>query len=325
MAINKLYFSTIDHNWNKHPTILLTDKNLTNAITTTEVKDYHTSINDVTYQNLYTACFHAQKLFLVDIDLEFVSKCTDTDIVWQMGRLFNEYYRNLQKVNDQAPILDLTFSNFNVSVASRKTENTMLWTAGCSYTAGVGVMQDQRWGSILSKMLDLPESSLSKNGASITWAADQIIRADINPGDTVIWGITTVPRVDYATGWKLETNTIANVSKNQLLAIPINPDYCTSLTHVMHCVRSILQVINFCKKIGVKLYIINFLEVTWLPIIFKEHANFLDLVKDSPWDITRNIPKPIDIGTDKRHPGPLQHKQYAELIYNFIQHTERSK
>jgi len=322
MAIDKLYFSTVNYDWNKHPTTLLTGKNLTETITNAELKDYHTSVDDITYQNLYSACFHARELFLVDIDLDYVSKLKDTDTVWQMGRLFNEFYRNLEKVKEKQVILDLIYSKFDVCVANRKISGAMLWTAGCSYTAGIGVDHDQRWASILSKRLNLPESSLSKNGASIIWAADQILRSDINPGDTLIWGITTVPRVDYAKGWKLETGTLPNILRDEKWNLPNAPEYYTSLTHVVHCIRSILQVINFCKKTGVKLYIVNLLDVTWVPIIFKDHAYFLDLVKDSPMDVDQNIPQPIDLGTDNSHPGPLQHKKYAELIYNFIQKTQ---
>jgi hypothetical protein len=322
MAINKLYFSTVDFCWDNHPSTLLTNKNLSNAIADTECNDYHTSVEDITYENLHLVCWHAHELFLVNIDLGTILEITNPENVLQMGRLLNEFYRNLQKVNTKQAVLDLNFSKFDICVADRKTSNTMLWTTGCSYTFGTGVNPDQRWGSILSKMLDLPESSLSKNGASITWAADQILRADINPGDTVVWGITTVPRVDYANGWKLETNTVANVFAKQIpVLIPF--DYYNSLTHVIKCIHSILQVSNFCKKIGAKLYIINFLDITWLPIVFKEHPNFLDLVKDVPLDRNTGIPEPIDIGTDGLHPGPMQHKKYAELIYDFIQHAEK--
>jgi lysophospholipase L1-like esterase len=144
-------------------------------------------------------------------------------------------------------------------------------------------------------------------------------------GDTLVWGITTLARVDYADGWKLNTNTAANMIGLYPDCLPTNIEYYYELTNLLICIRSILQVINFCKKIGVKLYLVNFLEVTWLPLMFNKSKNFLDLTKDYSFDGITHYPQPVDIGTDGLHPGPVTHKKYAEAIYQFLKEDNHGK
>lgn len=326
MTINKLYISTVDYSWAKHSSRLLNAKNLDTAITSTGVEDYHTSIEDLETRNLYKALQAATELILVDVDLQYIASLKDPSQVYNFGRLLNELCRNFPKLSNQTTLTDLNLATVDNRFAHRNTQMPVLWTAGCSFTAGTAVNWDQRWGSILSQQLQLPEISLSKKGASITWAADQILTADINAGDTVVWGLTTVPRADYARSWKLETNSLPGIlwHKSEVV-LPNDLDYYTSLTHVLHCIRSIMQVINFCKKVGVELYIVNFLEVTWVPIIFKDWKNFLDIAKDYPIDSECDSPVWIDYAPDNLHPGPLQHEEYAELIFNFIKGKNNGK
>jgi len=100
-----------------------------------------------------------------------------------------------------------------------------------------------------------------------------------------------------------------------------NPNYFDSTTNKILYYRDILNVINFCNKLDANLYIINFLEDGITPIIFKDYNNFLDISYSynnyqNNWDF-------VDYGTDNCHPGPKQHKIFADHIYKFI--TEKSK
>ena len=75
--------------------------------------------------------------------------------------------------------LDLCYFNPTINPLAdlRKTENTQLWFAGCSFTYGVGVDSSQRYGQLVANHFNLPCSFLSKPGSSIAWAADQILRS----------------------------------------------------------------------------------------------------------------------------------------------------
>jgi len=54
-----------------------------------------------------------------------------------------------------------------------------------------------------------------------------------------------------------------------------------------------------------------------------DFENFIDLTQDLP--INGNTVKFIDLGSDNRHPGPQQHQQYAEKIFNLIKESNHGK
>lgn len=83
-------------------------------------------------------------------------------------------------------------------VDHRKTQSQQIWISGCSFAKGVALESDkQRYGQIVSSYFDLPVSFLVKEGSSIDWANDQILRADIRPGDILIWALTGVNRTTW--------------------------------------------------------------------------------------------------------------------------------
>ena len=194
----------------------------------------------------------------------------------------------------------------------RKTENPQLWIVGCSFSYGFGVEPSQRYGQLIANELDLPVSFLTKRGTSIQWAADQILRSDIRPGDTVVWGLTSSNRFAYFHNGKiLEILTSAYVRNPELNKIvDINRLDLDDLLY--HNVLSIFQVVNFCNKLGIKLIIANLLGDTLGPYLInrKEFISLIDQV--SPVD------KLLDYGTDNSHPGPLTHKYYSEQILKKI-------
>jgi hypothetical protein len=201
-------------------------------------------------------------------------------------------------------------------VAQRKTKNKNLWAVGCSITHGDGVKDDEKYPVLLEKMLGLPVTVLSSSGSSIAWQADQILQSDIARDDIIVWGLTSFNRIDIAEGYNLQPYSITDYVKY----IPSTKqywkiDYFNSLTQSVPCIKNILQVINFCKKVGAKLYLINLLETTWVNFIFKNEKNYLDLTK--PFN-SNNLHEFLDFGADNEHPGPKQHQEYAVNIFNFI-------
>ena len=191
--------------------------------------------------------------------------------------------------------------------AVRSADKSILWTAGCSYTEGVGVDWEQRYGHLLAEKLSMPEVSLSRGGASIGWAADQLLRSDIRPGDIVVWGLTESARIDTNEEFSLKsapaTVYLTKVNKEKHYW---NIDYFGSLSQEVLVARNVLQVIHYFNRIGVKLILANLLNSTVLRLI--ENHNTIDL-----W-----VKEYLDLGTDNTHPGPEQHRHYSNEIYNFI-------
>jgi hypothetical protein len=314
MAINKLYFSKVDYDWRGHSSNFLNSKNLDSVLKSNAQLDYHTSLEDIKTQNIQRICKDAKEIYVVDIDLIDISDMDfDKDAIqFSFGRLFYELVTHKDKVKNFNAIDNFNLHKFNTHHAIRKTSGPVLWTAGCSMTYGAGVEHSERWGTHLAQYLNMPEISLSKVGSSLYWAADQILRADINPEDIVVWGLTNTYRFDYAINWELQTTTFPNAPKELRY---YQPEFFDSTTHNVMCIQQILQVINFCKKLNIELYLANLLDLQWISTVLRDHSNFIDLTKGLEIKEFLNY---IDYGTDNMHPGPIHHKHYADQIFNLI-------
>lgn len=197
--------------------------------------------------------------------------------------------------------LDLSEYKNNYYIALRSVEcNTgpKIWSAGCSIAHGVGVQQNQKYVSLISQAIDTPFVDLSLGGSSIEYAADQLLRSNIQSGDIVIWGLTEETRF-LVWNSNLKKVSAGNHTIETLTA-----------TRVYKSVTSVHQVSNFCSKIGARLIL--------FPIICSE--NFCLLL----WDLKDFYPfpyqtKPVDYGDDNSHPGVEQHKIYADFCLDIIQ------
>ena len=317
--INKLFFSTVDYDWTGHDSKLLDYKNFKKEILNPDLQDYHTSIDDIRIQNIQKVCESAAEIVVVNMSIYHM--CNFDSDNTSMNYAYNRLLYTLNNLSSKVVGLDgflkdVNLQKFNKLTNTRHTNSQVLWTAGCSFTYGVGVEQTQRWAHHLSNQLNLPEITLSMNGASIRWAADQILRSDIRSGDIVVWGITTAQRVEFAEEWQLTSNTVANAVREKLQTwVHQNIEYFDTTTHLSLCCQEILHVMNFCEKIGVELYLVNLLNIELIPVVFKDYKNFIDLTDDLP--ITETL-EYLDLGTDRLHPGPKQHKMYADRIFNLI-------
>ena len=194
----------------------------------------------------------------------------------------------------------------------RKTDQPQLWVSGCSNTAGDGVNSNQRYGQLLADRLNLPVSFLAESGSSITWAADQILRSDLIENDILVWGMTSVPRINY-----FQDNRIHHIFpsgkhfKNfQKFLVEHEEDILyKSLT-------SVYQVINFCKKIKVDLFLVDLLNLD-LKYYLKDDIKVLCLGK--LWGQSMYE----DFGYDGIHPGVKTHEFYAREIFKKIQERRR--
>jgi len=193
----------------------------------------------------------------------------------------------------------------------RKTNQPQLWVAGCSFTDGDGVQPNQRYGQLLSDRLNLPVSFLSQSGSSITWAADQIIRSDLRENDMLIWGLTSIPRVNYFTHNEIHHLCIGNKKLEEFLIQTEEDILYKSLT-------SIYQVVNFCKKIKVDLFLVNLLN--HVVVDYLDDVEVLSLTR--LWG--RNADDCYeDFGDDDLHPGAKTHEFYAEEIFKKIKERNR--
>lgn len=197
-------------------------------------------------------------------------------------------------------------------VDSRKCyNNNQLWIAGCSISLGVGVADHQRYGELLANSLDLSASFLVKDGSSIIWAADQILRSDICKGDLVVWGLTSTTRVPWFNKDAIQHIGPGNYLQHPKLNQQLSLDYFDSEDLLYRSTISVFQVISHCKKIGANLLLAPFFNNgVWLEC-FRDCTNLVQL--SGLWGRDRED-RFLDLGTDAMHPGPKTHKFYANEI-----------
>ena len=193
----------------------------------------------------------------------------------------------------------------------RKTDQPQLWVSGCSVTDGSGVQPNQRYGQLLSDRLNLPVSFLSQSGSSITWAADQILRSDLRENDILVWGLTSVPRINYFKNNKVYhvfPGPKEHIKNFQKFLVDHEEDI------LYKSLISVYQVINFCRKIKVDLVLVDLLNHD-LKYYLKDDIDVLSLT--GLWGREHDV-LIEDYGDDGIHPGVNTHEFYAKEIFKKI-------
>jgi hypothetical protein len=226
--------------------------------------------------------------------------------------MFNKFKNNVINLN----LDNLNFSKYVSLADTRRVDGTQLWVAGCSFSHGVGITSENRYGELLSKKLNLPVSHLTQSGSSIEWAADQILRSDVRENDIVVWGLTNEYRFPY---WNNKTDKAGHITQsvidsgtNFTLDRFVAKQLICNDNHLQYqAIIHIFQVINFCKKINAKLLILGLLT-SHLSVLF------LNNIKEFfPYFNTSSF-NHIDYGDDNLHPGIKQHQAYAEYCHQSL-------
>lgn len=238
--------------------------------------------------------------------------------VWSQTKMQELTERILKEFNlEKNNVYNLDLPNhtelYTKLVDTRKTSGQQLWVSGCSISHGVGITPEQRYGQLVADSLGLPVSFLTEGGSSISWAVDQIVRSDICANDIVILGLTEESRFPYWT----TNNTVWHIGANhrnqsdQLAFTNLSSSIIDRLITDDNCsyqsVIKIHQLVNFCRKLNVKLLIVGLLSSNDLALHLNNLPEFINY---------KNIKLPnslADYGNDNQHPGPIQHQLYADF------------
>lgn len=203
----------------------------------------------------------------------------------------------------------------------RKTENSQLWIVGCSIANGDGVDSNERFGTLIANELEMECSWLTTWGVSLEFCADQILRSDIRPGDIVIWSLTEMHRFTYYPDSADKLEQIHGhwyYKKHPKFKKIIPPERLLDQNLIYHSITSVYQVINFCRKLNIKLVLagtcINHDLINYLADI----PNYIHLkngFNTNKWDPF------LDTGKDNTHPGPITHRWFADEILKFLKNN----
>ena len=241
-------------------------------------------------------------------------------------------------------------------VAQRASEGPQIWMIGCSFTYGHGLDDiNKRFGQLFADNVGLPVSFLTMNGASNQWAADQIFKSDIRPGDIVFWGVTGIARSTIYTKerpWPITVNLLDKSKETVMRTLfvdsrkiapmrrMISEEFLLSDHSFYESINHIEQVHNYLKKLDVK-YLIGYFAELDFPyldhmgrmmhyIIDKNDPKLFVIRPEYPWadlitrsgnDVDHNDDTTIDLQMVRgvHHPGPRQHKIFADdllSVYN---------
>jgi hypothetical protein len=206
----------------------------------------------------------------------------------------------------------------------RKSAHKQLWIAGCSISHGKAVLETQRYGRLVADSLGLPCSFLTKPGSALDWATDQLLRSDIKENDIVIWGLTSPQRLT-----RINNDQLLNISIVDFKAFSSNNPKLVTIDEV-DCETTIYkhfymmqQVINFCAKCKAHLILVGLMLGNYVYLDFlKSKNNYVHVNYPLCFDNNFISPNFLDTGSDGKHPGPVQHQQYANLILSKIKELQ---
>lgn len=282
-------------------------KNLTN------ISIGYISIGDHSIEDFLTALEYASEIYYVP---------TNT---WDTEQTKKQTEFQLRMVARRIPVhnLDLIKEDHMLTLTDvRKTENSQLWAVGCSITYGVGVDYTETYGYLLSQSLGMPLGLLAEPGSSITWAADQILRSDIRKDDIVVWGLTGISRFPHYQDGKIMHILAGHYEGTPQFNKLINQRILLSDHMLYLAYTAISKVVIHSRLIGYKLVLTQFpLNVGDYDLYMLHFLSQFDFFV--PTYINAGD-KMLDIGSDDKHPGPLQHKHYATLINNYFKNENLS-
>lgn len=303
-----------------HPgAILITDENLLDILNS-GVESAYTSVGDLGHyawgSEFKQLLDTANNIAYISSDLDNTNELSIIDHT----KLLLENYRLISNrtIAGLESVVDHYRNSFLSVIDCRKTINQQIWAVGCSNTNGIGYVEvGQRYGDLLAKELNLPVTFLSKNGTSIAWAADQILRADLQPGDVVFWGITHHSRIPYHNrNGLIHVNTML-YSLDRTLKHQVPVSDLDNFNLLYKNVTSIHQVISRCRSANVQLFMLDLLPNPLLTPFLYGLDNY-----DQGVDYYGKF---VDFGYDGEHAGPQQHKIFAnKLLTMYHAHNKQT-
>ena len=315
---NLLALTAIEFNPNA---VLINTLNYRQFINTSIKYTGYTSLADLPkdLNVFYTLLTQADKIIYCPPKRWSDKKTVDLENPTDSIQGLTEYYLYVISKNKNN-VHGLNLINFNpapyVKTSHYDTIQKSLWIVGCSTTAGVGVEHNEKYGMLLSKTLNLPAVFLAEPGSSISWAADQILRSNIQTQDIVIWGLTSDDRFCL---WN--KNVPVHVSlfytqnhnfnfENFGISKATIKELLLHKTHLVTHIQKIYEAVNFCAKIKANLLIFNIHSSNTLNLYLNNVKEFLPYL--NPLNTS------IDIGNDQFHPGPKQHQAYADFCHSAL-------
>lgn len=196
---------------------------------------------------------------------------------------------------------------------------------GCSFTYGLGLPEDMLYHTVLGKELNKPVMNFGINGASVETITDVflITSKHIN----VKHAIFLLPSLDRCQVAVTEPKT------NQLLYISLIPNFIPTTAKEFGLngdmiykyvpdeerVKTFVNCMYLLDYIGqvrnTKIYLSSWEQKTHDVI---KNLNLKNSIVLPRWESKSGEQAATDLARDRKHPGPIHHKQWVDLIKDFI-------
>lgn len=286
---------------------------------------YYTSIGDTDVDTFFGLCLAADKIYYC-VPKEWSDQKNDGKselqsfterVIFWVGQT-----RDVVIIGNGQPRYQYFSSVGNNEIIKTTSHEKCLWSIGCSITQGVGVETFQTWKELVSKELKLPLIDVSCSGSSLLWASDKICRANIKKGDVVFWGMTGHHRLNI---WYNQQNQEAHlvprglvmsdsqsmqfVSKTQLTSEnqleKFHADVLDNDTLRYHNLLAVKRAFHHCRSIGAEIVGVGMIDDPDCLYRFYDEKPFYQMIS---WPQSQYV----DFGTDRAHPGPMQHQRFAD-------------
>jgi hypothetical protein len=273
---------------------------LVNNINTEFTSDhYHTSLGDLQGEEIISISKYFDTV-------NFVSTGFDVD-----SSIYRETLLILQFLKDKCRVTNFQFLTTSAPMTSpnqnltRNNVEPLLWVFGCSHSAGVGLLPDQKsFGNLLGEYTELPPRIIAQSGSSTHWSLRHMLNADIQEQDTVVWQLTTPQRVSF-------------YKKPQIQEIQLrNSPELTKLYTPDHLFFKQISLLNngvmYLRAKKCKFVITSILAGT-----NKEIFQYMQEYLCYP-EYCYTPKLVLDYGTDGLHVGPLSHQSLAQDLVDHL-------
>jgi len=289
LTISSPYFVTDDRN-----SILLTNENYLESKQKNNI--FHTSLGDISTENLIDFCECLPKINFVDFRFK------NDAILLIKTKIFLNYISHTCKVQNyhpDPPSLALGLESNNLDYPDQ-----CLWVFGCSLSWGAAVPPNTVYHHSLGQKLSLPIKLVAKGGSSTRWSLLRLLNSNIKKNDIVIWQVTTSDRFSV----KEELNQIPQ----EMLLKQRNKNflaYCNNEQILFDHFTLVEYGIQYLREKNVKFCFFN-VEGTNEDRCLDQFTKYPEYCYMPDWI--------VDLGDDHAHPGILSHQRIATTLYKRI-------
>jgi len=225
----------------------------------------------------------------------------------------------------EGPNFDYYFNKLGFRFSDDIPNSIDMGAFGCSFTAGLGLPDNYLWHNLLASELQLTSLNFGVSGASCKSIADLflITSKHIQMKHAVFLlpsynrmqiGIKHIKR-DMMTNLSLVPGLQSELTHNYGVDVEMLYKYVPNEEQIKTFKNDIYLVDYIAKNRNIKVYFSSWDRETYNLFNNLKLKNSIVLPL---WSSESKEQAESDLARDKKHPGPIHHKQWADIVMEFI-------